>query len=641
MEGVENCIYSFEGFRIDPVKRQLLGENGEPLSLTSKAFDTLLFLVSNRGRIVEKDELMSAVWTDTIVEENNLSQNISALRRVLGETRNDHRFIVTVPGKGFRFVAEVHESPLRREERNGQALSIEKSPIHTTADAATESRSESGLDQLLLGLSTRRWLLGLGGVTFLILVSLGFYAWRESNIPNRPPVQSLAVLPFKPVVANERDESLEVGIADTLISKLGGEQLVVRPIGAVRRFDSIDEDPVAAGRELGVEAVLDGTIQIAGDRIRISARLTRIADGRQLWSGRFDENLTHIFDVQDSISERVASVINARLTKQRSKRYTDNPEAYRLYLLGKHYVRRTTPSDSAKAIECFEKAIQLDPNYALAQTGIGQAHRLRMLANDEPPSETMPKVRTAALKALEIDPELSDAYISLATVAFYYDWDWNSAEELLKKADDLDSGVAELSNFQAHFYSNMGRHDVAIAQARKARELEPLSVNRNFMEGQFLFYARRYDESIDRLNKSVELDPNHWLPRLFMARVYLEKGMYREAIAEATKAKELGGVNFEIPALIGCAYARMGENRKARALLAELENVSTQKYVPPYFLALIHIALGEKSEALRLLEKSFEVRDVRMTWLRVDPKLDDLRNEPLFRNLMKRMNFEA
>ena len=377
-------FYEFDKFCIDAVKRLLLKGDGEIVPLMPKAFDTLLYLVQNSGKLIEKDELMSAIWADTIVEENNLTQNISILRRVLGEKHGENLFIVTVPGRGYKFVADVKtiaDDRLRNADFEAEAEKISKDPIPKTKGQITKDKT-----------TNRFWLISLGVFSILVLSSLGFYLWLENAKPaSTAPIKTVAVLPFKPLVAEKRDEALEFGMADALIAKLsGGEEIIVRPLSAIRRYNAAEQDSVAAGRELAVEAVLDGSIQISGDRIRISAKLLRVGDGKQLWSEQFDEKFTDIFTVQDSISERVAAALKIPLGGKNKKRYTENVEAYELYMKGRYHALNLTRAETDKGIAYFQQAIELDPNYALAYVGLTEAYLPMALTSSVPSWEVLP-----------------------------------------------------------------------------------------------------------------------------------------------------------------------------------------------------------------------------------------------------------
>ena len=637
--GLQSQIYEFGEFRIDAAKRLLLRRNGEIIPLTPKIFDTLLYLARNNGKVIEKDELMREIWMDTIVEENNLNKNISVLRRVLGEKPGEHRFIVTVPGQGYEFVAEVRPlvdggfaiADIKPEETVSENES-DKTANQIAKDEAQRTEDKNSI-------RNRKWLAAFAVLSVFALGATGFYLWRGNETSVDAPIKTVAVLPFKPLVVENRNEALEFGMADTLISKLsGGDEVIVRPLSAIRRYNSLEQDSRAAGRELGVESILDGTMQIWGDRIRISAKLLRTSDGKQLWARQFDEKFTDIFVVQDSISEQVAAALKIRLGGKEKKHSTENVEAYQLYMKGRYHIAKGTPSDLRTSIPYFQQAIDIDPGYALAYTGLSQAYGVLGSTGDMPPAEAVPKGRAAQRKALEIDDTLGEAHHSLCMGIFWYDWGWNAAEKECRRALEIDPNNSDFHGNYALVLSNTGRHAEALAEVKRARELNPLNLAQVALEGQYLLHAGRADEALDRLQKTSELEPNFWMPHLFAASAYIEKGMFAEAIAESRKEYELSGGNV-IPFGV-YALAKSGKRDEARAALKELLKLSATKYVSPYNVALIYNALDERDSALDWLEKGYEQRDPKMTFLKVEPKWNNLRSDPRFISLLKRMKLE-
>jgi DNA-binding winged helix-turn-helix (wHTH) protein/TolB-like protein/Tfp pilus assembly protein PilF len=603
--------------------------------LMPKAFDTLLYLVEHSGKVIERDELMTAIWADTIVEENNLTQNISSLRRVLGEKHGQNQFIATVPGHGYKFVAAV-----RQVNETHQSAAPEPAGVMTpevkAQPAPASARTIKG------SVANRFWLIGLVIFVVLAFSSFAIYRWRESQQRvAEVPIKTLAVLPFKPLVAEKRDEALELGMADTLISKLsGGEDIIIRPFGAIRRYNSWDQDSLQAGRELGVEAVLDGSIQTSGERIRVAARLFRTSDGKQLWAGQFDEKLNDIFGVQDSISERVAGALRIQLGQK--KRYTGNVAAYELYMRGNYHTQNLTRAETDKGIAYFRQAIEVDPNYARPHIGLARAYLTMALSSGVPSEQVVPLSKAATLRALEIDETLPEAHVALGLIYFWYEWDWAAAEKEYLRALELNANSSEAHFAYAHVLSNSGRHEMALAEIRRARELDPLSFVTNALEGQILFFAGKHDEALDRLQKTIDLNPNFWLAHLFISRVYTEKGMHAEAIAAAKKAKDVSG-NSQSDAYRAYALSRSsrsGQQAEARAVLEELLKLSQERYVPPYNLAVIYNALGENEKALEYLEKGFGEKDVRMVFLKVEPMWNTLRSNPRFVALLQRARFE-
>ena len=638
-------IYEFDKFRLYTAKRLLIKDADEIVPLMPKAFDTLLYLVAHAGKVLDKDQLMSEIWADTIVEENNLTQNISILRRVLGERRGEHRFIATVPGYGYKFVASVREvKDMALSEVQAVAPSSNFTELQIS-DANLQNKPQSviaknQISNLQSAIRNRMWLAAIIILVIAGLSFVGFYSWRGNvKTISDARVKSIAVLPFKPLVVENRDEALELGMADALIAKLsGGEDIVVRPLSAIRKFNAVEQDAIAVGRELNVEAVLDGSIQTWGNRIRVSAKLFRTSDGKQLWTGQFDEKFTDIFAVQDSISERVSSALKIRLAGSGKKRYPDNVEAYQLYMKGRYLLSKLTPSDIRASIPYFQQAIQIEPNYALAYTGLAQANGVLAIAGEDP-AEFFPKAKAAEQKAIEIDDTLAEAHLARCMSLFWFDWDWSAAESHGRRALELNPNNAESHGNFALFLSNTGRHTEALAEAKRALELNPLDLAMNAIEGQILLHAGRPDEALAQLQKISELEPNFWMTHSFAASVYIEKGMFAAAIAESRKERELTGGNT-IP-FGAYALAKSGKQAEARTVLEELLKLSAGKYVSPYNIALLYNGLERRDEALTWLEKAYEQRDPKMTFLKVEPKWNNLRTEPHFIKLMQRMNFAS
>ena len=627
MSNINNELYEFGTFRLDVAER-LLSRDGQRLPLSEKAFDTLCVLVRRGNRLVRKDELLNEVWPDAIVEENNLDKNISLLRQVLGERSGEGKFIETVRGHGFRFVPEVrqvHENTEPAGLSPSSDLSvIEPNPASVTPKPKTKIRR------------TRFLPITIGAL--LVACVIGLFFWWPSR--RNTTTKTIAVLPFKTLVAAERDEALELGMADALISKLSeADEITVRPLSAVRRYDSPDQDSITAGRQLNVEAVLDGSLQTSGDRIRVMARLLRVNDGKQLWSSQFEEKFTDIFRVQDSISERVASALKLRLTNKENKHSTDNVEAYQLYVKGRFHALKLTRAETDKAINYFQQAIELDRNYALAYLGLASAYLPMALTSGVPSWQVVPKAKEATLHAVEIDPDSSEGYVMLGMISFWYEWDWQAAEKYYQRALDLAPKSADAHFAYAHLLSNSGRHEKALAEIKLAITLDPLSLRNNAEEGQALFFAKDYDNALNRLQQTIDLDPNFWLAHLFISRVYTEKGMHSEAVAEAEKAGELSG-NTQSNAYRAYALAKWDKLSEARVVLNELLKSASETYVPPYNIAVAYDAVGERDKALDYLEKGFSDRDVRMVFLKVEPQWDSLRSERRFVDLIKRMKIE-
>jgi len=673
-------IYEFDNFRLDVADRQLFRDR-RPITLPSKAFDLLLVLIENRGRLVGKEELYQKVWADQIVEESNLTVQVSAIRKALGERTQNPRYIVTVVGHGYRFVGEVvgvdedHEVVIETEtlarvviESESEETAKEHTDRLFTASIAPAllaegddhriAGAESGNSTTLAGerqaitsssvgllrhsraTRTKRVVMLVSALALMIAAgTAAYFLWPK---PQSGPIRSIAVLPFKPLVADDRDESLEMGMADTLIARLSNiREISVRPIGAVRKYAGLEQDSVAAGQEQKVDAIIDGQLQRSGEKIRVTVLLLLARDGSALWAGQFDEKFTNIFAVQDSISERVAGMLAAKLTgeekKQLTRQYTGNAEAYELYLKGRYHLNRLTDDGFKKSLEYFQQAIEKDSNFALAYAGLAESYNALADFNVLPPKEVYPKSRSAALAALKLDDLLAQAHTALAVVLFEYDWAWSDAETEFKRAIELSPGDSDAHLQYSYYLAFMGQFDEAIAEMKRSQELDPVSLVKITGVGQILYAARRYDEAIEQCKKAIEMDPNlgfaHWL----LGLAYMYKGMYEPAILAFQKSIPLSGDSPDEPASLALAYARSGKKADARKILDELKRRSKSKYLSPTVIATIHGALGENDQAFEWLDKAYDERDFLLVLLKVEPMFDPLRSDRRFAELVRRV----
>jgi len=571
-------VYGFGDFRLHAGKRVLTGGDGKPVSLTPKAYDTLAYLVEHAGSVVQKDELMRAIWPDTAVEENNLTQNISLLRRALGEDRGDHRYIATVPGRGYQFIAQV---------------------------SVTGSKAAA---------------------------------------PGPDAKPSIAVLPFVNGSADPDYDYFGDGLAEEIInalSKLAGVRVVARTSAFCFKGKQTDIREIAD--RLGVSLVLEGSVRKSGNRLRITAQIVNAGDGCHLWSERYDREIEkqNIFDVQDEITLAVVDALKMKLAHAERgavlKHATENIQAHELCLKGRFHVFRMTRAGIEAGISYFEKALEADPTYASAQVGLAHAYRMFGLTLDLPTQEVGPKSKSAALKAIELDDSLGEAYAVLAFSLFWYEWAWETSQKYFERALELDPNNAYTHWMYAHLCSNLGRHEEALAGIARARELDPLSGLIHAMEGQFLHHAGRTDAAIDRLRESLELDSKSRVAHLFTANAYIEKGRLEDALEEASAARTLSPSNISAIAVEAYANAKLGRTEKARGALEQCLEWRRDRYVSPYQIALICNGLDQAAESLSWLERGFQERDAWMTFLKVDPRWNNLRHDTRFVQLLKRL----
>jgi DNA-binding winged helix-turn-helix (wHTH) protein/TolB-like protein/Flp pilus assembly protein TadD len=632
-----HTIYRFDRFTIDAVRRVLLRDD-EQVPLPSKAFDLLLTLVESKGRELSKEELMQRVWADQIVEDANLTVTMANLRKTLGEKAGDHRFIVTIPGRGYRFVGQLQSrAPLVIEEYMRGQIVIEHDDLPVSTPAAPETAGKAFP-------VPRSWLPAAAGSIALIAILVAGYFWwfRRGSATAPPQIKSIAVLPFKPLIAEGRDESLEMGMADTLIARLSNiREIDVRPISAVRRYVALDQDPVAAGREQKVDAVLDGNIQKAGDRIRITVRLARVENGATLWTDTFDDKLTDIFTVEDSISERVAGTLVAKLTGEEralvAQHSTNNAEAYQLYLKGRYFRSKRTGESIRSSIDYFNQAIVKDPNYARAYAGLANSYELLSNYNVTTPQDAYSKARAAATEALRRDDKLAEAHLALADIKCGYDWDFAVAELEYKRAIELDPNYADARKSYAEFLALMGRSNDALVEIQRALELEPFSLVINRTLGTLLYFAGRFDESIDQLRQTLELDSRDARTHIELGYAFRQNRQNQEAIAEFKKALEIDREESYALSQLAHTYGLIGQEKEAYKAIEQLQELSKRQYILPSDMAAPYAGLGDKDQAFEWLEKAYRDRDDGVPFLGVDPTWDGLRSDERFRDLLKRI----
>jgi DNA-binding winged helix-turn-helix (wHTH) protein/TolB-like protein/Flp pilus assembly protein TadD len=640
MASTEPTIFEFGGYSLDIDRRVLFNAAGEALPLMPKAIDTLAYLVRNRGKVVTKDELLSSIWPDSIVEENNLTQNISILRRTLGEKRGERRYIATVPGHGYKFVAEVNElaRDADAEARPDDLTEEADSALNVEQASAAEVVTNSGAGR---SRAPYKAVAGLVAASVVIAVIV-WQVW-----PDDPdvPIRSVAVLPFNNASPNEETDYLSDAIAESVINSLSRlTELRVISRNSTFRFKDAQPDSRAIGSQLGVEALVTGDIRQIGEDLVINVRLTRTRDDAQIWGYQYVKRPVDLIGVQSEIAQAIAQNLKVRLSQRDSqilaKRDTDNAEAWELYHRGRFHVFKLTPDEVQRGMEYFRQAIELDPNYALAYSGIGDGYRSLTLGVEMPPAEYLGLAKAASLKAIELDETLADGHVGLGATHFWGDWNWAEAEKRFVRALELNPNNAMAHLFYAHLNSNTGRHDEALERIAKFRELDPVFPFGNALEGQFLLHAGRPDEALERLAKTLEIAPNFWMPHLFISAAYIEKGEFEKAIVAARRASELSPAQTTSLAIEAFALAKAGKPQEAEAILGKLLERSRERFVPPTHIALVYHGLDDNENAFEWLEKGMEVRDPKMTFLKVDRKWNALRDDPRFREILRRLHFE-
>jgi TolB-like protein/Flp pilus assembly protein TadD len=580
MSGPQPSVYEFGEFRLEAGKRLLL-RDGAPVPLTPKAFDTLLLLVQNRQRIVEKDELMQVIWPDTTVEENNLNQNISTLRRVLGESRGENRYISTIPGKGYRFIADV--------DGQGSLPAV----VHALPERVT-----------------------------------------------------LAVLPFENLSSDPEREYLADGLTEETITALGQidpDHLGVIGRTSVMAYRKTKKTIAEIGFDLGATYLIESTLRTEGGRFRVTSKLIRVEDQMQVWSASYDSEPASILNFQRELSAVIAEQIRLQLSPERlsalARRQTRNAEAYDLYLRGRHYWYQLTPPTTKRAVEYFSRATQLDPEYALALSGLADCYSGSPINGDAPPLGMWPLAREATARAVAAEPNLAEVQTSLGFVRFWFDWDWRGAEAAYRKAIDLDPSYPMAHRMLGIALAHMGRYAEARPEMNRLRELDPLLAANQALSAQVAFAGRDYVAAVQFARQAIVVDPEFWIGLIQLGQAYEQLGESELALEALNKAGRFSGGNSKAISLRGYLFAKLGRVNEAREVLNTLEAMARERYIPPYALALVHAGLGEREKALGWLERAVEVRDVHMCFPPIDPKWDAFRSDPRFQALLKRCGF--
>ena len=580
MSDTESPIYEFAQYRLD-AGRLMLWRVGEPIPLTPKVFDTLLLLVRRRGEILTKEELLQTIWPDTIVEENNLNQHISTLRRILGENRGENRFIATIPGRGYRFIPEVN-TLFSRANGNGEE--------------------------------------------------------------NRKQVR-IGVLPFENLGAGEEREYFADGLTEETIAILGQiDPQHFSAIGrtSIRAYKGTTKSLAEIGRELNATYLVESSLRGEGDRLRITSRLIRVSDQLQLWSSSYDSEPDSMLTLQRELSTAIAEQIRLTLSPDRLKaigrRQTQNPAAYDLYLHGRHFWQQLTPQTTKRAIEYFTHATELDPNYALAWAGLADTFSTGPVNGDAPPHVVTPRARDAVTRALASDADLAEVQTSLGFLKFWLEWDWGAAIAAFRRAVELDPGFPMGHRMLGVVLSHAAQHDEAIECIRRARELDPLYVMHQSLSSQVAFAARDYDSAVRFGRHAVVVDPDFYIARVHLSQAYVELGEYDLALDHLNAAGR-NGVNTKVIAMRGYIFGRTDRREEAQGVLNTLLSIAKERYVPAYCIAMVHLGLGELEEAMQWLERGYEARDVHMVFLPIDAKWDPIRSDPRFVRLLERCNF--
>jgi DNA-binding winged helix-turn-helix (wHTH) protein/TolB-like protein len=630
-------FYEFGRFRINTGDRVLLRDQ-EIVPLTPKVFDILLVLVESSGQVISKDGLMKRVWPDSFVEEGNLTQNISLLRKALGVGQNGHQYIETVARRGYRFVAPVRElrdSGFDARDKASAAVAVIKPAAVVTSETETASVSRDAALQNVIGSLKHHRALALVSLLALVAAAAGIvYSTRGGKAvdPTSSIIESIAVLPFINEASDADAEYFSDEITESLVNNLSQlPKLRVVPRSVVLNYKGHETDPRKIARELNVRAVLTGRVHRRGDTLSIQVDLIDATNVAQMWGKHYDRRVSDILLVQEDISRDIFENLRLKLSVEEQNQL----EAFSLYLKGRNSWNKRTEDGLLQGIEYFRKAIEVDQSYAPAYAGLADCYNMLVVYGLSQPKDAFPRAKEAATKALSIDGTLAEAHTSLAFIKHRWDWGREEAEKEFQLAIKYKPTYAPAHQWYSSYLVAMGRFDEAIGEAKRAQELEPLSFIGNSHLGWILYLAGRYDEAIAHCKRLLDVDPNFFPARRYLGLVYEQKGMYREAIDQFQQGVKLSG-NPLMLSLLGHAYAASGKKSEAKRILADLDK-EKQRYVSPYTIATIYAGLGDKDQAFKWLEKAFDERDIWLMNMRVDPVLNPIRSDQRFTNLLQRI----
>jgi len=639
-------FYEFGRFRVKLEDRVLMREQ-EMVPLTPKAFDILLALLENGGRIVPKDALMKKVWPNTFVEEGNLTQNVSLLRKALGESASGAQFIETIPRRGYRFVVPVTRGNVNEENGAAEVSTIASEVEHAPSSRALASISDATtpvVPQSLVANSSSSFSHRLPTIAItcvavlLAVLGIAYLGGRDKAGASPNAIQSIAVLPFVDESPGGEAEYLDDSISESLVNSLTKlPKLRVVPRSVMESYKGRNVDPRKVGEELNVRAVVTGRVRRHGDTISIQADLIDLDSVSQIWGQHYDRRLADILLVQEEISRDIFENLRLKLNVEEQKKL----EAYRLYLKGRNAWNKRTPEGLEQGIDFFQQAINIDSNYAPAYAGLADCYNMQVIYGVHEPKDGFPRAKDAAVKALDIDETLAEAHTSLAFIKFRWDRDRLEAEREFQLAIKYKPTYAPAHQWYSSYLVALERFDEAVAEAKRTSELEPLSFTASSHLGWIFYLSGRNDEAITQCQKILSLEPNSFPARRYLGLAYEQKGMYPQAIEEFQKGVKISGSPLML-ALLGHAYAASGKRAEAQKVLSDLHDLSesangpSQRYVSPYTVAAIYAGLNDRDQSFKWLERAFEERDVWLMNLKVDPVFAKLRTDKRFQDLLTR-----
>ncbi len=634
-----------------------LRKRGLRVPIQGLPIQLLTILLENRGQVVTREELRTRLWpADTFVDfDHSLHNAIARLREALGEDANNPRFIETLPRRGYRFIGAVESvaalagqtgTPVPPVlQAGGRRLSPDTIGAPATGAVAPEAEvvaAEAAKPRPRYGLLA---FIGLAALSVAILgLNIDGVRERLFGNPVAPRIQSIAVLPLENLSKDPEQEYFADGMTDALIANLAQiSALRVISRTSMMRYKGTKKSLPEIARELNVDAVVEGTVQRSGDRVRIIAQLLYAPTDRHLWAQSYERDVRDVLGLQEELALAISQEIRVKLKPQEQARlagHSADPEAYEAFLKGQYYFVRLTPEALNQAISYYQEAIAKDPRYAAAYAGLAFAYANlggRLL----PPHEVWPKARTAALRALDLDPDSAQARQLLALMKWHYEYDWSGAESDYRRALELSPGDPVVHGSHAHYLAARGRFAESQREINRALQLDPLSVIGRCAEGRLLYYARQYDQAIKSARAGLEMDPNYVGPCLWLGLTYEAKGMLVQAVAELQRVIK-ASPNETLPlAALARAYGLMGRKEEAREVIQQLSELAKKRYVSAYDIAVAYTGLGDKDQIFSWLEKDYAARGGLLVYLNVEPVFDLIRSDPRFQDLIRRIGLSS
>jgi TolB-like protein/Flp pilus assembly protein TadD len=606
--------------------------------------DLLIVLVERRGQLVSRDEIVDRLWgKDVFVDvETGVHTAVSKIRRALRDSPDEPAFIETVSGKGYRFIAAVEviapASPVAAEP-----VGVDDSPDLTPGPLPSTEPEPAGPPKPR---TARSATIAIG--LLAVAMAIGAVAWTVFGRRASPARVTIAVLPFENLGADPDRAYLADGLTEEIITWLG--QVDPDRLGVVSRTSATLARRQARslgeiGRALGADYLLESSIRTEGGRVRLTANLIRASDQVQVWSQNYTRELTSMLGLQQELGAAIAEQIRFRLSPDRfaalSRRQPRVAAAYDEYLRGLTFANQRTPHTTLKAIEHYQRATAIDPQYALAWAGLAAAYSASPVNSDVAPLEVRARARDATERAVGANPNLAEVQAALGYLKWALEWDWPAAETAFRRAIDLDPRFGPAHTTLGHVLSQSGRHSEALAAMRRARELDPQNPMTYALSSQVAFQAREYPAALDHASQAIALDPEFWIGYIERGQAYEQSGQPELALDALAVAARLSGANSKAAAISGYILAKTGRPEKARDVLTSLETLSRKRYVPPYALALVHAGLGERDAVFDWLNRAFDAHDVHLIFLPVDPKWDPYRSDPRFEALLMRCGFQG